>query len=235
MTQEKAKFGEQAVNKFIEMVLARLVKAESLKVRIKANLKRLLRGELDALTIEMFGFLLQRNLVVAEFRFDIGSSAVNLRSIRHRKIELLYPTEGSVRMVITQEQLTAALNAESAYPSGEQQENIQLQQVNCELRADNAIAFDFNWICDQQIESGTCITTPRIQPDGKAAILDRGNVEGKEPPLKFVNAAIAQVNNILSLVDIANQGTTFHLQQIDIELGKLTLKASAYIEQFPSG
>lgn len=81
MTQGKSKILEEAVNKFIEMVLSRLIDAERLQVRVKANLKDLLAGKLDALTIEIFGFLLQRHLRIAEFQFYIGASAVNLQSV----------------------------------------------------------------------------------------------------------------------------------------------------------
>lgn len=51
MTEERRNFREQAVNRFIEFVLSRLVDAERLQVRIKCNLKQLRRGELDGLSI----------------------------------------------------------------------------------------------------------------------------------------------------------------------------------------
>lgn len=234
MTQVKGKFVEQAVNKFIEMVLARLVKAERLQVRVKANLKDLLAGRLDALTIQMFGFLLRRHLKVAEFQFDIGAAAVNLESVMRRQIELLYPSEGSVRMMIFQEQLTKFFNAELVSLSQQQQNQFQLQQVNCEFREDGAIAFHFQWISAEVNKLGTCIVIPQIETNGNTVVLVRQNVEGNELPAEFVNVAIAQLSEILSLNDIANRGTTFHIQQIDIEANKIIVQASTYIEQFPS-
>ena len=217
------------------MVLARLINAEHLQVRIKANLKDLLAGKLDSLTIEMFGFLLRRHLRVAEFQFDIGASAVNLQSVRHRKIELLHPSEGRVRMVISQEQLTDFLNTELASLSQEQHNEIQLQQVKCELREDSAIAFHFNWINAKINNSGSCITLPQIQTNGNAVMLaQQHTIDQKELPDKFVNTAITQLIEILSLTDIANRGSTFHIEQIKLETGKITVTANAYIEQFPS-
>ena len=217
------------------MVLARLINAEHLQVRIKANLKDLLAGKLDSLTIEMFGFLLRRHLRVAEFQFDIGASAVNLQSVRHRKIELLHPSEGRVRMVISQEQLTDFLNTELASLSQEQQNEIQLQQVKCELKEDSAIAFHFNWINAKVNNSGSCITLPQIQTNGNAVMLaQQHTIDQKELPDKFVNTAITQLIEILSLTDIANRGSTFHIEQIKLETGKITVTANAYIEQFPS-
>jgi hypothetical protein len=234
MTAEKVKFGEQVVNKFIEMVLARMVNAERIFVRVKANFKKLARGELDALTIEMYGFLLRHHLRVSEFRFDIGAAAVDIRSIRNRQIKLLHPSLGSLRMVIAQEQLTNVLNAQLDIHDDEQENQVRLMQVNCQLRADNAIAFHFNWISAGETVSGSCITKSRIETNGKAVALDKWKVEGQEPPIEFVNAAIAQVSDILSLTDIANQGTTFEIQQLDIEAENILVQAATHIEQFPT-
>ena len=65
VTQDKGNFGEQTVNKIIEILLARLLDAERIQVRIKAKLKQLARGEIDAIAIEMSGFLVRRHLRVA--------------------------------------------------------------------------------------------------------------------------------------------------------------------------
>jgi hypothetical protein len=233
--QEKAGFRERAVNKFIEVVLARLVDAEQLKVRIKTNLKQLARGEIDAIAIQMSGFLLQQNLRVADFRFDIGPAAVNVQSAMRRKIELLHPSDGLLHLTITEYQLSHLLQAELLGSDPRQDGQLeQLEQVNCELRADGAIAFHVKWLHAEELESGTCITIPWIEPNTNTVVLEQQNFEEKEPPASFVNAAIAQVSSILSLIDITNQGTTFQLQQLDIEAGKVTVQAAAHIEQFPS-
>jgi|GEM_PF-3209339 len=226
MAPEKVKFGEQLVNKFIEVILARMIDAEHLQVRVKANLKQLSRGELESLAIEMFGFLLRRSLRVAEFRFDIGTSAVNLQSIRHKKIELLHPSAGSLRMVISQEQLTQGLSNQLVSSAAE-------EQVRCQLEA-GEMAFQFDWISDGKVESSRCTTIPQIHSNGNAVVLDKGKMEGKEPPVAFVNAVIAAVSDILSLRDIANQGTIFNFQQLDMEAGNITVLAATHIENFPT-
>ncbi|HEY9690851.1 MAG TPA: DUF2993 domain-containing protein [Oculatellaceae cyanobacterium] len=233
MTKEKIKFGEQIVNKFIEVVLANLIDAERLQVRVKANLKQLARGELDGLAIEMYGFLLRQHLRVAFLRFDIGSSAVNTESIMHRKIELLHPSVGRVQMALDQQQLTHALNTQLVSSSQEQFHFFGLKQINCQLRADRAMVFHFDWIRAGEIESGTCTATPQITTDGSRVVLEQRQVEGNEPPTELINAVSKQVSDILSLSDIANRGTAFHFQQLDIESGKITVQAATQIEHFP--
>ncbi|MBE9229219.1 DUF2993 domain-containing protein [Phormidium sp. LEGE 05292] len=235
MNQEKTNFTEQAVNKFIEFVLSRFIDAERLQVRIKSNLKQLKRGELDALTIQMSNFLMQPNLRIAEFQLDIGASAVNMQRVIHRKIELLHPSEGKLKIIISEEQLAAVLNSELTNSFSDKQDEIQFQQVSCDLRTEGAIAFHFNWLLAGKIKSGTCITSPKIESNSNEIVLIKQNVVGQEPPTDLVDYAIAKVTDILSLNDLGHRGTTFNIQQIQIAAGKVTVEADANIEQFPSG
>jgi len=231
VTSEKARLGEQAANKLIEKVLARLVEAEHLQVRVKANLKNLARGEVDAIAIQMSNVQLRPNLQVAHFQFGIGSTAVSIKSaIRRQKIELLRPSEGLLKIVINQQQLTASLNAESGNPSNQQQDKIQ--QLSCELQADGAIVFHFRG-CHAEMGYGTYTTIPRIKPDDNTVVLERQGGEA-EPPSEFVNSAITHISDILSLVDIANQGATFHIRKLDVAAGSVTVQATAHIEKLPS-
>ncbi len=234
MTQVKGNFLEQAVNKFIELVLARLVDAEHLQVKIKANLKDLLAGKLDALTIQMFGFLLRSHLRITEFQFQIGASAVNLQSIRHRKIELLYPAEGSIRMVITQAQLTTFLNQKLGYLFRENQQEFKLEQVKCEFREDGAIAFHFYWMNPKLNNSEICIILCQIETSNNPVTLIPDSFKAHELPNEVVKTALTQVSDILSLNDLANQGSTFGNKQFNMEGGTIIVQAHAYIEQFPS-
>ncbi|MFB2935220.1 DUF2993 domain-containing protein [Aerosakkonemataceae cyanobacterium BLCC-F154] len=234
MTEERSNFREQAVNRFIEFVLSRLVDAECLRVRIKCNLKQLRRGELDGLSIQMSNLLLRPYLRVAEFQLDIGAAAVNMKSIIRRKIELLHPSEGKLLMAIDREQLTEVLNAELTDSLKEKQQRVQLEKVNCELTEEGAIAFHFHWIFAGKIQSGTYITLPEIEANGQGIFLNKQSFVGAEVPGEFLDLAIAKVNNILSLNDIAQRGTKFDIQQIEIAAGKLTIQANANIEQFPS-
>lgn len=231
MTAEKLNFREQIVNKFIEMILSRMIDAERLQVRVKTNIKQLRHGELEGLTIEMYGFQLRPHLRVAELGFNIGAAAVNLQSIKRRQIELLHPSVGSLCLVITQEQLTNLFNAQLVSALDKQVEQIRIKQINCQL-ADSKMTFDINLIGAGKIDQ-SCTITPKIETNGNALSINQWNVEGQEPPSEFVQAISTQVSDILNLKDISNRGTTFNIQQLDIESGKLTLLADTRIDHFP--
>jgi LmeA-like phospholipid-binding len=233
MTEQKVTFGEKVVNKFIEMILYRMINVKKLQVRVKANWQKLVKGELDGLTIEMYGFLLRKSLRITEFCFNIGESAVNLDKIKQRKIELLHPSEGSLRMVINQEQLSTYFQSKLVNLLDTQSDKIKVNEVNVLLQ-NNELAVNLQWIDGGENLLGNCLTTAKIKNNINGVMIEKWHSSGKEPPREIINIMSEEISDILSLNDVNNQGTTFAIEQIDIESGEITLQAKSYIEQFPT-
>ncbi len=62
--QEKAPFGEQALNKIAKMALASQLKgAERLEVQLSFDLNKLAHGEVDSVAINVSGLVMQQDLV----------------------------------------------------------------------------------------------------------------------------------------------------------------------------
>lgn len=226
---EKQRFGERAVNKVIAVILSRLVDADRLQVQIKATLSRLAQGEVEAIAIQMYGYLMQPNLRVEAFLFDIGAAAVNVKSAMRRQIELLHPSTGAVHLTLTETQFTEFLGAtltrsEPAHT---------LQQVSCTFAAEGTIALDWQWSDTVATCAGRWIAIPDINPA-------RGNVEfsstvhGQPVPEYWLTPAISHLSRTFNLDDLANQGTTFQVTKIAIDTGKATIQANAYIDYVPS-
>lgn len=239
MTPEQASFGEKTVNKLIELVLSRLVDAESIQVRVRGGLQRLGRGEVDGLMIQLTNFLFRPALRVGEFQLDIGAAAVDVKQAMRRKIQLLHPSSGDLRLAISQAQLAASLVTELSVSEG--QAGAQLQQVECQLESGSVeasepatIAVYFTWITATNPETGGFTAIPEIAPGGTSIELTRLQLSENKPPEVWVKTAIDHLNNILSLHDINNRGTTFTINESTIGTGIITIKATAHIEQFPS-
>lgn len=232
MSQRKSRFGEQGINRFIEMVLARLVNADSVQARIQAPLKQLTRGEIDGLSIQMMGFLLRQHLRVTELHFEIGAAAVNLQKVMRRKIELLHPTTGALRLVITPTQLSRFLQAELLNPVSPTVDTHELK-LHCTFHPEQQLAL--HWQGPQAEATGTTFIQPRLAPDRSGMLLEPQGVTGEQPSAASLSTAIALLTSVLSLQDLANQGTHFQIQTLVIEPDRLTVQAAATIEQFPSG
>lgn len=246
MTQEKAGLGEQALNKIAEMALAsQMEEAERLQVQVKTDPSQLARGEIESITIDGDGLVMQQNLGVEELQMQINRVTVKPLSALFGKIELTYPSEGTARIVINDDNLTSAFNSEFFRERLHQMQvfvedkrvAIHAQQVKCCLLADGKLAFNSELILGKSGEARpfAFTATPNIGADGQGIILqDVHFVEGKELPPEVTAALVAQANEVLSLRNIELEGMTLRIQQLDVAAGKLTLQATAHIQQFPS-
>lgn len=244
--QAKAGLGEQTLNKIAEMALAsQLQEVEQLEVRIKTDLTKLARGEVDAIAIQFNGLVIEPNLRIEELHLLINRVTVKPLGALVGKIKLTRPSTGTVRAIFNEEDLTRAFNSKSFHKRLHQmsasvetkQLASALQQVKCDLLADSKIAINYEMILDKTKEAQrvTFTTTPRIGTDGQGIVLqDVHYVEGKEHSPQLTMALVAQVGEALSLRDFARQGMSLRVQQLDVEAGKLTLQTVAHIEQFPS-
>lgn len=241
MTQpEKSRFGEQAINKIAEVALAsQLKQVEKLAVQLKIDLSKLAHGEVDSISINMNGLLMQQDLIAEELQLQINRVIVKPFSAILGKIKLTQPCTGTIRVVFNEDDLTRAFNSESfrANLPQDKQVKIYLQQVNCHLLADGNIAFQSDLILTDtgQAQSVAFTTVPRIGNDGREILLqDVHYLDSEELAPELIAALLTQVGEFLSLRMFEQKGMSLKFQQLDVTAGKLTIQAAAYIEQFPS-
>ncbi|MCC5623953.1 DUF2993 domain-containing protein, partial [Nostoc sp. CHAB 5715] len=80
--------GEQALNKAAEIGLSsQLDEVKNLDVDIKTDPLKLVQGEVDAVTIEGEGLVMQKDLRMEELKMQMTSVAINPLSVAFGKIE----------------------------------------------------------------------------------------------------------------------------------------------------
>lgn len=245
MKPEKARFGEQAINKIAEMALAsQLKEVEQLEVQVKTDLSKLARGEVDFIAINVNDIVMQQNLGVEKLQIQINRVSVKPLNALFGKIQLTQPSKGTALIVINEDNLNRALNSELFKENLHNRQvffeskrvAIALQQLKCCLLDNANIAFNSELILDKTGEATCAFTaTPRIGTNGEKIVFqDVHYVEGKELPPELTATLLAQVSEVLSLRSFDQKGITLRFQQLDVAAGKLILQAAAYIEQFPS-
>ncbi|MBW4443732.1 MAG: LmeA family phospholipid-binding protein [Plectolyngbya sp. WJT66-NPBG17] len=238
MAQEKTKFGEQAINKIAEAALSqRLKDVEQIRVRVKTDLNRLARGEVESIAIALQNLLLHQMLRVELLQLQIGLVVVKPLSALWGKIHLVQPSEGSLQLTIDQDALTDAINSapfrerlHQRLPS-EAEKAIKPRQVRCSIVSQDSIVFQFD---DFNQSSFNFITVPVISVDRQVIELHSLRSPDQNLPLEFINAFVAQVSEVLNLREFARQGMSLQIQQLRATAGKLSLHATTRIEQFPS-
>ena len=245
MTLEKARLGEQALNRIAEVALAsQLGKVERLKVQIKTEPSKLARGEVSFITINVHGLVIQQDLRVEELQLKINSVTVKPLGALLGKIKLTQPSEGTARIVINEDNLNSAFNSKSFHKNlpqiqgfvEDKRVTIHIQQVKCRLLADGNIAFISKLILgNNEVQALAFIATPLIETDGQEIVFqDLHYLEGKEISPELTAALVAQLSAVLSMRNFEQKGISLRIQQIDVASGKLTLHATAYIKQFSS-
>jgi Protein of unknown function (DUF2993). len=246
VTQEKAGLGEQALNKIAEVALStQLDKVERLEVQVKTDPSRLAQGELESLTIDGDGLVMQENLRMEKMEMQISTIAVDPWKALMGNIKLTHPAEGTARIVLTEADINCAFNSE---PFIDKLRNLDIavegkpvtldtQRVDFHLLADGKVSLDAEVLLRQtdELRAVSLTTTPRISPGGQGVSLeDTHYSQGKELSPELNKALIEKATEILNLHNFEMEGISLIINQLDVEAGKLTLQAEAKVTQFPS-
>ena len=249
MRQQKAGFGEQALNKLAEVALStQLDEVEKLEVQVKTDPGKLAQGELESLTIDGDGLVIQEDLRMEKMEMQISSIAVNPWKALMGNIELTQPAEGTARVVLTEADINRAFNSESL---SDQMRNlsifidgkpltIETLSVDCHLLAEGKegkVALDAKILLRQTGETRVVsfTTTPRVSASGWGVSLeDIQYPEGKELSPELTKVLMQKASEILNLRNFEMEGISLRIHQLDVDTGKLTLQAEANVTQFPS-
>ncbi|MEH2151512.1 LmeA family phospholipid-binding protein [Nostoc sp.] len=238
--------GEQALNKAAEIGLSsQLDEVENLDINIQTDPLKLIQGEVDTVTIEGKGLVMQKDLRMEELEMQMTSVAINPLSAAFGKLELTKPTEASVQVVLTEADINRAFNSEyvrsqlqslKIHVNG-QLRTIEPEHVDFRLPGDGKVALNASI---KLVETGenqqvAFSAVPSISANGKTVALQ--NVEygqSEEISPELTKALIDQTSEILNLSNFDLDGISLQVNQLKVEVGKLTLQAEAYVEKIPS-
>ena len=244
--QQERSFGEQAIDKVVEMAIAsQLDESESLSVTVETQPLQLAQGEVDSLTIQGEGLVMQQDLRVAELQVEVKDISVNPLSAMFGKIELNGPALGTARAVLTESDINRAFNSE--YISGKlrqlkvnrdgQTVTIDVLSVDCKLLFEGKIALNAEvWVRDTSSTEKIYFTAkPEIDAGGWAVSLAEVEYpENQEFSPDLTAALAAKASEVLNLRNFELEGMSLRIQQLNVEAGLLTVQAEAKVEQFPS-
>ncbi len=238
--------GEQALNKAAEIGLSsQLDEVENLDVDIKTNPLKLMQGELDAVTIEGDGLVMQKDLRMEEMDMKISGVAINPLGVAFGKIELTKPTTGTAQVVLTEADINRAFNSEYIRSKLQSQKinvngqpvTIAPQNVEFRLPGANKVALNAEILLQETGETQKVAfsAVPRINANGQTVALENIEYsEGEEISPELTKALIEQTSEILNLSNFDLEGMSLQVKKLELEAGKLTLQAEAYVEKIPS-
>lgn len=241
-----AGLGEQTLNRIAEMAIASQLDAvDDLKVWVKTDLELLSQGRLASLHIDGQGLVMQRELRLQRMQIKIDDIAVSPWKALRGNIQLLEPTTGEARIVLTEGDINRAFNSSLLQPQMQQlvlQVNgepvtLTVQHIKCLLCDTGAIAIAAHVKLHEpnQVLPVAFTTVPKIAEGGKAVVLtDITYTEDKELSPELTAALVAQASDILDLRNFEVEGIALELQQLQIDHQRLILNAIAHVTHFPT-
>ena len=238
--------GEQAISKAAEIGLAsQLDEVEELNVDIRTNPIKLIQGELESVSIEGKGLVMQQDLRAEELKVNIDNIAINPLSAAFGKIELTHPTEAETYVVLNETDLDRAFNSEFLSEKLQNQKvhvngqpmTIDTKQVEFRLPGEGKFALKADVFMQETGETKQVSFTavPRMREGGNRLSLEEVQyAEGEEISPELTQALLEQSSELLNLRNFELQGMSLRLKHLDVQPGKLTLQAEALVKEFPS-
>lgn len=238
--------GEQALNKVAEVgISSQLDEVENLEVDIKTDPFKLMQGQVDEVTIQGEGLVMQGDLRVEELDMHMSSVAINPLSAAFGKIELTKPTEASTNVVLLESDLTRAFNSEFIRDKLQNQQlqingqsmTINPQQIDFRLPGEGKVALKATVLLPKTGETKQIAFTavPQVSISGQTVALeDVQYAEGEELSPEITKALVDQTSELLNLSNFDLEGMTLKINELKVEVGKLTLEAQAHVEKVPT-
>lgn len=243
---DKSGFGEQALNKAVEIGLTnQLDEVENLDVNIKTDPLKLIQGQVDSVHIQAEGMVMQKDLEVQEMDLKLTNVDINPIKMAFGEIELNKPSNAMTRVVLTESGIERAFNSQYVREQlqkqqihiGGQATAIDAQNVKFSLPGDGKVALSASVVLQSTGETRQVVfsATPSVSANGQTISLE--NVEyGAEGELspELTQALVAETSEILNLSNFDLDGIEFKIKELNLEVGKMTLIAEAYIEKIPT-
>ncbi len=238
--------GEQALNKIAKVALSsQLEDADNLEVQVKTDPEKLANGELESLSIQGEGLVIETDLRLQVLEIEMKAIAVEPLKALTGNIKLTQPTEGTARLILTETDLNRALNSpelrskinvlDTYLSTG--QVKLTVPQKKCQLREDGTVAVEA--LVELQPSGETkevaFTATPKIAPGGRSVMLSDVQYEpGKEVSEDLTQAFIDKATKMLDLRNFEKKGLALRIHRLTVEAGQITLLAAADITQFPT-
>jgi hypothetical protein len=241
-TSGQGQSGDRLVSKVAGAAIAALFKqSEKAEANIRVEpVAKLLQGSIDGFDFIGKGMLMYNGLRIEVMELYLQAVSIDFGAIFTGQIKLRQPTEASMRVVLTESDLTASFNTpfvvEKLQRLEYRDESLHFQNTKVSLGADKSIRLE------SEITAGNSSEPVNIDITAQLQVEDRRKIQfvsvtcgGDERAADLGKAIIAHVNNLLDLDKFALEGTQLRVDRCRVQNSELVFYGWAGIEQFPKG
>jgi hypothetical protein len=232
--------GDQIVSKAISAAISALFrKTENLEANVRAEpIAKLLQGSVDGFDFIGNGMLMYNGLRIEAMELYVQAVSIDFSAIFSGKVKLRQPTQASMRVVLTEEDLTSSFNTSFIV---EKLQKLQYEGQSLHFQKTQMIVNDDKSLqIKTQIRVGEARDPLDVNIKAYLELQDRTHIqfvnatyEGDENSQKLGKALIEHVNNLLDLDKFALDGTKLGVDRVRIRDKKFVFYGTAQIDRFP--
>lgn len=232
--------GDQIVSKAITTAIAALFKKTG---KLQANLRvepvaKLLQGSVDGFDFLGNGMLMYNGLRIEAMELYLQAVSIDFSAIFSGKVKLRQPTQASLRIILTEDDLTTSFNTpfivEKLQRLEYQGQPLHFHNTQITINEDKSLTIkaDIRIGNNQEIISINIGANLEVQGRTKIQFTNpqyQGNNEGN----LLGQALINHVNNLLDLDKFALDGTRLRVDRARIKDKEFVFYGTAEISHFP--
>ncbi|MBE9143709.1 LmeA family phospholipid-binding protein [Planktothrix mougeotii] len=241
-TSFQTQSGDRLVSKAVGTAIAALFKrSEKIEANVRAEpVAKLLQGSVDGFDFIGNGMLMYNGLRIAVMELYVQAVSIDFSAIFTGQVKLRQPTQASLRVVLTEEDLTDSFNTpfvvEKLQRLQYQGEPLKFTKTLMTITPEKALRIQSEILLgnSQEPVQVDFTTQVEVQDRQKIRFVDV-QYSGNQEAINLSQALVNHVNDLLDLDKFALDGTQLKVDRLRIQNNSLIFYGSAQINQFPKG
>lgn len=231
--------GDQLVSKAVSTAIAALFKRTGkLEANVRAEpVAKLLQGSIDGFDFMGNGMLMYNGLRIEAMELYVQAVSIDFSAIFTGQVKLKQPTQASLRVVLSEEDLTTSFNTpfvvEKLQRLEYQDRPLYFKNTQMLLNEDKSLSLNTEIKVGEaepiKVDMTAVLNVEERRKIQFSDVTYRGNQEAQE----LGQALIDHVNNLMDLDKFALEGTQLRIDRIRIKDKQLVFYGVAQVNQFP--
>lgn len=234
--------GDRLVSKAVGAAIAALFKrSEKIEANVRAEpVAKLLQGSVDGFDFIGNGMLMYNGLRIAVMELYLQAVSIDFSAIFAGQVKLRQPTQASMRVVLTEADLTSSFNTQFVV---EKLQRLQYQgqpltfgNTQMTITPEKALRIQ------SEIKVGNTAQPIAVDFTSRVDVEERRKIQftdvtyqGDEEAVNLSQALVNHVNDLLDLDKFALDGTQLRVDRLRVQNDAIVFYGSAQINQFPKG
>lgn len=232
--------GAQIASKAISAAIAALFKRTG---SIDANLRvepvaKLLQGSIDGFDFAGKGMLMYNGLRIDGMELYVEAVSIDFSAIFKGQVSLRQPTQATMRVVLTEEDLTTSFNTpfvvEKLQRLQYQGQSLHFQNTQISLNPDKTLQLKTQVRLGERSDFLNLDLTASLEVEERRKLqFVNVSYSGDEAATDLAQALIAHVNNLLDLDKFALDGSRLRVDRVRLRDEQIIFYGTAEIDRFP--